>query len=154
MGVRGPLPNASNVHQLPGAGAAPAPEPPRPRPTMPAQPPGMTPKAKTVWKRLAEPLNEAGLLTAVDGFTLALLCEHYVTAREARGQLDRLGPTIKDRAHGGMPKKNPAAQVFRDNSEAFLKLAQELGLSPKARMRMAAPAAASEPSDEVGIFDA
>lgn len=104
----------------------------RSRPTKPAD---MPDALSTLWDSTVEALDEAGLITPVDGPTLELALRHYLAAVAASDDLLALGSTLHDDKNE-RDMKNPASQVFRDHSTAFLEFAKQLGLSFVARARV------------------
>ena len=102
-------------------------------------PRGRLPKeGQRVWKQLAKPLEEMGVLTEVDLIAFEMLCLHYATARQAADILNKLGLFVKDKNDPNEPRKNPAAQIFRDNSKHLLSYLAEFGLTPSSRVRIKA----------------
>lgn len=106
--------------------------------TRPEKPTGLPEAASVVWDSLAEKLDDAGLLAAVDGPTLELAIRHYLAAVQASDELLGSSVTLHDEKNA-RDMKNPASQVFRDHSTAFLEFAKQLGLSFVARARTAVP---------------
>ena len=89
----------------------------------------------TLWDATVDALDEAGLITAVDGPTLELALRHYLAAVAASDDLLESGSTLHDDKNE-RDMKNPASQVFRDHSTAYLEFAKQLGLSFVARARV------------------
>ncbi|MGY4859517.1 phage terminase small subunit P27 family [Cryobacterium sp. AP23] len=104
-------------------------------PTQPTKPADLPEAVSAMWDTLAQQLDDAGLIAAVDGATLELAIRHYLAAVKASDDLFENGPTTYD-AKNDREMKNPASQVFRDHSTAFLQFAKELGLSFVARARV------------------
>lgn len=104
-------------------------------PTRPTRPAGLPDEVAALWDSMVDDLDEAGLLTAVDGPTLELALRHYLSAARASDDLLRDGSTMYDEKNE-RTMKNPASQVFRDHSAAFLEFAKQLGLSFVARARV------------------
>jgi len=104
--------------------------------TRPSKPTGLPDALSDVWDSTVDALDEAGLLAAVDGPTLELALRHYLSAVKASDDLLSSGSTMYDEKNE-REMKNPASQVFRDHSTAFLEFAKQLGLSFVARARVA-----------------
>jgi P27 family predicted phage terminase small subunit len=104
--------------------------------TMPAKPSDLPDTLSTLWDQTVEALDAAGLITAVDGPTLELALRHYLAAQSASNDLLESGSTLHDDKNE-RDMKNPASQVFRDHSTAYLMFAKELGLSFVSRARVA-----------------
>ena len=112
---------------------------PKPGPANLKVPRGRLPKeGARVWKQLARPLADMGVLTEVDLIAFEMLCLHYATARQAADILNKLGLFVKDKNDPNEPRKNPAAQIFRDNSKHLLSYLAEFGLTPSSRVRIKA----------------
>lgn len=109
---------------------------PRPQPdaTMPKMPRNLPTAARQLWKTIAPQLNELGLLTEVDGPAFTALCLHWAAMVEASNSLKADGVTTLDER--GLPRKNPAMQILRDNSAAFRQWCQLFGLTPSSRTRL------------------
>jgi P27 family predicted phage terminase small subunit len=102
------------------------------RPTKPAD---MPDSLSALWDSTVDALDDAGLITAVDGPTLELALRHYLAAAAASDSLLESGSTVHD-DHNNRDMKNPASQVFRDHSTAYLEFAKQLGLSFVSRARV------------------
>ena len=129
---------------------------PSPGPADITMPRGKLPKeAQAMWKKLAPKLVDLGVLTEVDLPAFEMMCVHYALARDAFEIVNKLGLFIKDRDEN--PRKNPAMQLFRDNSAAFKAYMVEFGMTPSSRSRIEANPIDDEPSlAELlygGVFD-
>lgn len=102
--------------------------------TQPAKPEGLPDELSELWDTLVSQLDDAGLIAAIDGPTLELGIRHYLAAVKASDDLLSGGSTMYDNKNE-REMKNPASQVFRDHSTAFLEFAKQLGLSFVARAR-------------------
>ena len=90
-------------------------------------------EALQMWDKIADQLEEKGLLSAVDAAAFELALTHYAYAVQAAKKLKKEGVVIKG---AKAEKKNPAHQILRDNSNAFRQYLAEFGLSPSSRSRM------------------
>jgi P27 family predicted phage terminase small subunit len=99
----------------------------------PRMPQGLPEAAKKLWRKLAHPLAEAGLLTKTDAPAFRMMCMHYALALEAALVLSTDGLVTVDEK--GLTRKHPAHQLMREHSEAFNRYADRFGLTPKARKR-------------------
>lgn len=104
------------------------------RPTAPERPEDLPDNLVELWDHLVGELDHAGLISSVDGPTLELALRHYAAAVQASDYLRAEGVAMYDEKNERM-MKNPASQVFRDHSTAFLEFAKQLGLSFTARAR-------------------
>jgi len=118
-------------------------------PTRPLKPSGLPEDLSGTWDSTVDALDEAGLLAAVDGPTLELALRHYLSAVQASDDLIAGGSTTYDQKNERQ-MKNPASQVFRDHSTAFLEFAKQLGLSFVARARVTT--AKADASDDGNPF--
>lgn len=104
------------------------------RPSAPEMSADLPESLHELWTQLVDELDTAGLISAVDGPTLELALRHYAAAVAASDDLLENGATAYDEKNQ-RTMKNPASQVFRDHSTAFLEFAKQLGLSFTARAR-------------------
>lgn len=102
--------------------------------TGPQQPEGLPKELAALWDTLVGELDDAGLISVIDGPTLELALRHYLAAVKASDDLLTGGSTTYDDKNE-REMKNPASQVFRDHSTAYLEFAKQLGLSFVARAR-------------------
>lgn len=142
MARPGPARTPANVTELRTGKPAPA---PLPAPTATSEgsdlkrPEWLSSTAKAAWRELVPAMENAwpGMLSPVDIPALALLCEHYATAQTAAEAMRAKGnvpaPIDQDQAHDGRRRKHPATMVFREATNAYLRLAQEFGLTASAR---------------------
>jgi len=115
-------------------------------------PRGKLPKeGQNLWKKLAPRLLDLGILTEVDLPAFEMMCLHYALARDAFEVVDKLGLFVKDRENA--PRKNPAMQLFRDNSAAFKAYMIEFGMTPSSRSRIEANPIDDEPSLADLLYD-
>lgn len=157
MGTRGPVAQlklpahlravpSSEEDQAPESAAAALP------PLAPDKPKGLPRKVSQAWDLIVPELAAAGLVSKADALTLELALRHYAIAVKASNSLERSPVTIEDRKNG-RKAKNPASQVMRDHSTAFLEFAKQLGMSFAARTRLPMPEG-SDGDDDQTEFDA
>lgn len=91
------------------------------------------------------------MLTGVDTAAFRLMAEHYAIAVQAVTELRDGGLTVEGKDG---TKKNPLAQVFKDNSIAFKAFAVEFGMTPSARVRLKLPEEAEQLSLAEQLFRA
>ncbi len=60
-----------------------------------------------------------------------MMCHHYSLAMDALDVLEKEGVVTKDER--GLSRKNPIAQVFREESAAFRQYAELFGMTPSSR---------------------
>ncbi|GAJ00432.1 unnamed protein product, partial [marine sediment metagenome] len=78
-------------------------------------------------------LQEENILEEIDEPAFNIMMCHYGLAVEVAQILKEQGPFQKDRK---TLRKNPALQIFRENSNAFESYARRLGLFPEIRANM------------------
>ena len=102
----------------------------------------LDPELDALWDSVVPQLDAAGLVTVADGLAVEMCLRHAVMARQAFRQVG--GEVMVDGEDG--PKKNPAEVVFRQESDAFLKYAQQLGMTFVSRART--PAVKKDDADD------
>ena len=141
--------------------ALPAPRPVPSAGRAPAPPDWLSAPAKSIWRRLVPRLAEAypDTLSTIDVPALALMVEHYAIASYAARAMRAKGnvpmATDVDEAHRDRLRKAPASQVMRDHGRAFLELAREFGLTPRARAKLGdvTPPVVPDDGDDDDLFD-
>jgi P27 family predicted phage terminase small subunit len=103
------------------------------------------------WDEHAGELERLHVLTGVDTAAFRLMAEHYAIAVQAVTELRDGGLTVEGKDG---TKKNPLAQVFKDNSIAFKAFAVEFGMTPSARVRLKLPEEAEQLSLAEQLFRA
>lgn len=99
-------------------------------------------EGKRAFRRLVIDIDSAwpGTLARFDTMALAVLAEHYAVLQSAAKEMRATGNTPdvapEDPKQGGRTRKNPAWQIFREASSAFLAVAKEYGLTLSSRLRM------------------
>ena len=108
------------------------------------------PALSVLWDAIVPELDEAGLLAPSDGPTVELTIRHMAMARRAYADVPADSVVLYDDKLAGGAKKHPAEQVFRSESDMFLKYAQQLGMTFVARART--PAAKGRDDGEPNPF--
>lgn len=110
----------------------------------PKPPTHLSAEAKKKYQEFFSMLKGVKVLKKSDMLTFDKMMEHWDIAYKASKELKKHGLiTIDERK---LPRKNPAAQIHRENSLAFLRYAAEFGLTPSSR-------AGLDLSEEVGQGD-
>lgn len=123
-----------------------------PKPKTPVKKPrGMQPLARKFWDEYSPELARLEILTGVDSAAFRLMAEHLGFAIQAAKQLHESGLTVETKEG---TKKNPLAQVFKDNSLAYKAYAAEFGMTPSSRTRLKMPAEAEQLSLAEQLFRA
>ena len=139
IGKRGPLPKDNRLRLVDNdnKNRKTAPKPKPAQPVKPKMPPGLDKRAQAEWRRVADRLYKAGLLTELDKLTLSIYCqivsryERYNEALELEGEYYE--------AASGQKKLHPLYQARENATKELRMLIKEFGLSPNARMRMELP---------------
>jgi len=104
-------------------------------PHPPEPPDWLCPEAQVLWRQLAPPMHQAGILTPLDVLTFAWFCDLTIQVQRAREWLDH-GVMVKGRRDPLVP--NPAWRTYRDGLVLLRAYAIELGLTPSARSQIRA----------------
>lgn len=105
---------------------------------------------RKLWRDTVQYLHaDLGVLTALDTAALSGFCASYGRWVQAEQEISEHGILVE--GYRGSRVKNPAAQIARDNREAMLKFARELGLTPKAREALTLPL--DDPDNDDDLFD-
>jgi P27 family predicted phage terminase small subunit len=108
---------------------------PRSAAKFPEAPAHLSEYGRREWERIGPEIWALGLLTVLDETSFAAYCSAYGMWRTAEELLAREGLTVRGDRHAvANPLQKIAAQAARD----VLRLGSEFGLSPAARVRVAA----------------
>lgn len=146
-GQRGPIGTPPHIRAVREGEPAPAPRTPPVAPPEGSgkarfEPPAwLSSDAKTAFRRLVIDIDAAwpGTLARFDTMSLAVLAEHYAVLQAAAKAMRHdktVEVTLPDGRREGQERKNPAWQIFREASNAFLAVAKEYGLTLQSRLRM------------------
>lgn len=106
---------------------------PKPRGSSARAPRGLGVDGSRFWRKYAPALAALGVLTEVDEAALRMAAEHYEVAVRAATELHDQELVLEGRDG---PKKNPLAQILRDNSTALRGFLTEFGMTPASRSRL------------------
>ena len=121
---------------------------PIPAKGMPNCPEWLLPEAKKEWERLADLMNQMGVLTEVDMAAFAAYCQSYARWKEAQEHIDSEGSTFE--TDKGYHQQTPWVGIANTNQKLMLQAASEFGLTPSSRSRIVAGSAkGKEPEDEM-----
>jgi P27 family predicted phage terminase small subunit len=101
-------------------------------------------EARAEYRRMSRKLSEQGLLTYINDARRALFCDAYARWVVASRGLQKHGLLVKGRR--GVPSQSPYAAMVNEAFAQMVKLATELGMTPRSRARILADAAG-------GLFD-
>jgi P27 family predicted phage terminase small subunit len=103
-------------------------------PAVPVRPKWLSAAARAEWKRLVEELVAAGIVGKIDATVLALCCQRFADYLELRDQVAATGSIAV--AESGAPYQHPLVGMMHKALDQWLRLAQQLGLTPSARCGM------------------
>jgi P27 family predicted phage terminase small subunit len=149
----GPPPTPLHLRLLKGnPGRRPLRPEPQPElaPACPEPPPFLGAYARDEWFRVAPELHRLGLLTVLDINPLAAYAVSYARWRTAEEALTSAAATVST-ADGSL-RVHPLVRISRDAASDMLRYANEFGLTPVARSRLAA-AGYTPPPGGGGKFD-
>lgn len=109
---------------------------PVPAKGMPDCPEWLLPEAKKEWERLADLMNQMGILTEVDMAAFAAYCQSYARWKEAQEHIDSEGSTFE--TDKGYQQQTPWVGIANTNQKLMLQAASEFGLTPSSRSRIVA----------------
>jgi len=107
------------------------------------EPPDLPVPALDLWNEIVPQLRAAGILHRVDRAALVALCLQWDNAVLARETIEEQG--IFARGSMGQTVEHPAVGVERAAHTMFLRFAEQYGLTPSARARIAAAVAGAPP---------
>lgn len=105
----------------------------------------LSPEAARHWPKVAQLLQDAGLLTSVDAAALALYCESFARWHHANQQVAKFGPVVK--TPNGFPVQSPFLGIANKAQEQMTRLLVEFGMTPSSRTKVT-----KAPSDEGDEF--
>src|SRR5512139_3377633 len=151
MGKRGPQPKPTARKKLEGNPGKRKLNKREPRPNISAEikPTEIDRRAHEFITLYMPQLQAMRVLTDADRAALELMAAHYSIAWQAAEMLKRDGLLIKGPL-GNV--KNPAAQLMRDNSLAFLRYADHFGMTPSSRSGLSVPLPAEADQLEMELF--
>lgn len=97
-------------------------------------PPDLSEEGKLIWTQLLELMGPGSGVRPIDAFGLEALVRQYVRMRQMGAIVDQYGPIAK-RASGDVVP-TPFARAERDATAAFLRLAEQYGLTTASRLRL------------------
>lgn len=116
---------------------------PKPLPIAPKPPTWMAPEAKTMWKHLSPQLENLGLLTIIDGYSLAAACQSYATWAKCERYLKKNGLTLEIKKiddegneYTSYIQQRPEVSIGNKALLAFRSFCVEFGLTPASRCRI------------------
>jgi P27 family predicted phage terminase small subunit len=144
---RGRPPKSPKLKILSGnPGKRPVKSAPKPSGRPPPCPAWLPAAAKALWKQLAAELGRLGLLTRLDGRTLARYCYAEAEVERTAEVLDREGDTVEC---GGQLQPHPVAKRQEWAMKTAATLGEKLGLDALSRQKLHVT---DEPADALAEF--
>ena len=109
---------------------------PVPAKGMPACPQWLLPEAKKEWERLADLMNQMGVLTEVDMAAFAGYCQAYARWKEAEEVITQHGSIVK--TPSGYWQQVPQVSIAQTYLKIMNRFAEQFGLTPASRSRIIA----------------
>ncbi len=120
---------------------------PRPDRKAPSCPDWLEPEAKAEWERLAEKLEQIGILTEVDMASFAGYCQAYARWKEAEEKMSREGMIMT--TPKGYQQQVPEVSIAQTYLKTMNRLAEQFGLTPSSRSRIIAGSEEKDTVDEM-----
>ncbi len=139
MGKRGPKPTPTTILKMRGSWRAGLnPDEPRPQPGAPTMPGKMRTEAKLAWKRIVPRLQAMGVLTKVDGETLARYCTLAARYWEAERFLETHGQTYPMRDGDTVTgfRRFPQVSIANELAATLARIEASFGMTPADRTRL------------------
>lgn len=159
MSNRGRPPKPTNLKVLQGnPGKRPINQSePKPTPVAPRRPSWLVGEAKKEWERIAPELERVGLLTVVDGSTLASYCQWWAIYLQATKELKvhlqkekKLTVTYINTQGAENEVPHPSIAIAEKASKNIKAFCTEFGLTPASRARMEVkPIEGKDPMEEL-----
>lgn len=146
MGRRGPAPKSPKLKLLGGNAGKRKIQAATPATVrgIPVCPSWLSAEAKAAWGELVPKLDQAGMLTAVDGLALACLCQAWAEFEISTRQLEGGRTFTTEKGYVG---QHPAVTAQRSAWAAIKSFSALFGLDPMSRskLQLAPPPAAPSP---------
>ncbi|TGE31320.1 phage terminase small subunit P27 family [Desulfosporosinus sp. Sb-LF] len=107
-------------------------------------------EAKKHWELLSAELQELDLITNVDVGALAICCDAYSKLIKANAEIEKHGMLVTYTNKGGNKNivPNPYVALSNKYSDVYKRFCTEFGLTPAARLKLAAPKEPVKPLTE------
>ena len=147
MAGRKPKPTALKVLEgNPGKGKLNKYEP-NPGRDMPQCPDWLLDDAKDEWNRLADKMNQMGILSEVDQAAFAAYCQAWARWKEAQEQIEINGSVFV--TEKGYQQQSPWVGIANTSQKLMMQAASEFGLTPSSRSRIIAANDSKSDQDEM-----
>lgn len=120
---------------------------------LPPMPADLSEAAQSHWNAIGSRLVQAGLITAIDGPALRLLCESLEAYTLASDELRRDGLTlIRHTRNGSAANVHPAHKIRSAAWSQVLSLLCDFGLTPRSRLSLSPDPGGDDDIDLSGIL--
>ena len=110
---------------------------PQPQAGAPEPPDWLDPVAKAKWHEVCGELVRIGVLTAIDGAALAGYAQSYARWAQAERTIAAEGSTYESHGRTGRQvKMRPEVRIAAEAMRSMKAFAEQLGLTPSARVRL------------------
>lgn len=135
MGERGPPQKPREQHERQGTYRADKHGSGRLPIEIPDMPPDLSPVAQGAWNTISLRLLDAGLVTAIDGAALRLLCESWALYLDCQDDIATRGIVIEMTNKAGYTNRvpNPAVRIRSDAWRQIYSMLRQFGLTPSSR---------------------
>lgn len=123
---------------------------PVPEKKVPKCPSWLEDEAKKEWRRMVKVLGPMGLLTEMDMTAFAGYCQAYARWKAAEEFITQHGDMV--RTPNGYLQQVPQVSIAQTNQKIMLKFAEQFGLTPSARSRIAAGEGTADTADEMELL--
>ncbi len=120
---------------------------PKPLSKAPSCPKWLENDAKKEWKRLAEQMEQLGILTEVDMAAFAGYCQSYARWKAAEEFISKNGAIV--RTPSGYWQQVPQVSIAQQYLKQMSKFCEQFGLTPASRSRIVADTKQNEYIDEM-----
>jgi len=156
MGKRGPAPTPTKILKMRGSWRADGRgEEPEPSSEIIRCPAWLSHEAKGVWKQTTELLDEMGILSNTDTNALARYCHMFVRWKEAEKFIEEHGEVyvVRDKLEEIQSiRQYPQVVIAHKLALALLRLEQEFGLTPSARVGLTVTKAKEKENSKERFF--
>ena len=118
---------------------------------IPNAPSHLSEEAKRHWDTITNQLNDADMLTAIDGKGIELLCEAYTNWINANIQVRRHGLVVKH-PKTGVPMPSPFVSTADKYFNQLRQMLVEYGMTPSSRARVKVAKSADKAKDKKSRF--
>lgn len=107
---------------------------PKPKSDKIKMPSSLSDNAKKHWRIVCKQLTDAGIMTNLDVYALAMYCEAFARWKDANDSIIRFGIVVK--TPNGFPVQSPFLQIANKAFEQMRTMLVEFGMTPSSRTRV------------------